>query len=327
MPHFFSRRQVLAGCGASLAAAGYPGHPLAGRGSAQAADQPGPPAQPFRYCLNMATLQGFKLPLERQVEVAAQAGFRSIEPWLRDLEAHLQAGKSLSDLKRRIDDLGLAVEDAIGFATWLVDDDAQRRAGLEELKRDMERLAQLGCRRIAAPPAGAYNTPGIDLQKIAGRYRTVLELGRQMGVVPQLEIWGGSKTMHTVSEAAFVATAADHPDASILLDLFHLYKGGSGFACLRVLSGGALGIFHMNDYPAQPPRETVTDADRVYPGDGIAPLDTVLRNLRDIGFRGPLSLELFNRRYWQQHDPLTVARTGLEKLRAAVRHALGPSTP
>jgi sugar phosphate isomerase/epimerase len=304
----------LAGCGASLAA-----------GLAAAADRPAPAAQPFRYCLNMATLQGFKLPLDEQVDIAARAGYRSIEPWLRDLEAYLQAGKSLKDLKRRIDDQGLAVEDAIGFATWMVDDDAQRRAGLEELKRDMDRLAQLGCRRVAAPPAGAYNTPGMDLRKIAERYRTVLELGRQTRVVPQLEIWGGSKTLHTVSEAAFVAIEADHPDASILLDLFHLYKGGSGFNSLRMLNGNALGIFHMNDYPAQPPRETVTDADRVYPGDGVAPLDTVLRNLHAIGFRGPLSLELFNRRYWQQ-DPLTVARTGLEKLRAAVRHALGPPT-
>jgi len=314
MTHLFSRRQVLAGCGASLAA-----------GVVAAADRPAPAAHPFRYCLNMATLQGFKLPLDEQVDIAARACYRSIEPWLRDLEAYLQAGKSLRDLKRRIDDLGLAVEDAIGFATWMVDDDAQRRAGLEELKRDMERLAQLGCRRVAAPPAGAYNTPGMDLRKIAGRYRNILELGRQTGVVPQLEIWGGSKAMHTVSEAAFVAIEADHPDASILLDLFHLYKGGSGFTSLRVLHGRALGIFHTNDYPAQPPRETITDADRVYPGDGIAPLDTVLRNLHDIGFRGPLSLELFNRRYWQQ-DPLTVARTGLEKLRAAVQHALGPPT-
>lgn len=301
----------MAGCGASLAA------------GLAAASPPGPgPQPPFRYCLNMATLQGFKLPLDKQVDIAAQAGFRSIEPWLRELDAYLQAGNSLRDLKRRIDDLGLVVEDAIGFATWMVDDDTQRRAGLEELKRDMERLAQLGCRRVAAPPAGAYNTPGMDLRKIAERYRTILELGGKMRVIPQLEIWGGSKTMHTVSEAAFVAIEADNRDASILLDLFHLYKGGSGFNSLRMLNGNALGIFHMNDYPAQPPRETITDADRVYPGDGVAPMDTVLRNLHYIGFRGPLSLELFNRRYWQQ-DPMTVARTGLEKLRAAVRRAIG----
>ena len=46
-----------------------------------------------------------------------------------------------------------------------------------------------------------------------------------------------------------------------------------------------------------------------------------LRNLRDGGFRGFLSLELFNRDYWMQ-DALAVARTGLEKLRAFIKSGL-----
>jgi sugar phosphate isomerase/epimerase len=78
----------------------------------------------------------------------------------------------------------------------------------------------------------------------------------------------------------------------------------------------------MNDYPADPPRATITDAHRVYPGDGAAPLDDLFHNLRDIGYRGMLSLELFNEKYYAQ-DPLEVAKTGLEKTRAAVRKALG----
>ena len=54
------------------------------------------------------------------------------------------------------------------------------------------------------------------------------------------------------------------------------------------------------------------------PGDGVAPLKEILRELRRIGYRGVLSLELFNRDYWKQ-DALTVARTGLEKMKAVVR--------
>jgi 2-keto-myo-inositol isomerase len=55
-----------------------------------------------------------------------------------------------------------------------------------------------------------------------------------------------------------------------------------------------------------------------YPGDGVAPLASMLRDLRRIGFRGVLSLELFNRDYWKQ-DALKVAQTGLDKMRAVVR--------
>jgi sugar phosphate isomerase/epimerase len=74
----------------------------------------------------------------------------------------------------------------------------------------------------------------------------------------------------------------------------------------------------MNDYPAVPGRAEITDAHRVYPGDGVAPLPAMLRELRRSGFRGVLSLELFNREYWKQ-DALAVARTGLEKMQAVVR--------
>jgi sugar phosphate isomerase/epimerase len=73
----------------------------------------------------------------------------------------------------------------------------------------------------------------------------------------------------------------------------------------------------MNDYPGGISRTDLTDADRVYPGDGIAPLKEILTTLRDIGFKGALSLELFNREYWK-HDAKTVVQTGLEKMKRAV---------
>jgi sugar phosphate isomerase/epimerase len=118
-----------------------------------------------------------------------------------------------------------------------------------------------------------------------------------------------------------VAIESGHPNACILVDVYHLHKGGSGFTGLKQLGPAALQVFHMNDYPANPPREKITDADRVYPGDGVAPLAAMLRDLHALGFRGLLSLELFNRGYWKQ-DALVVAKTGLEKMRAVVKKAL-----
>jgi sugar phosphate isomerase/epimerase len=261
---------------------------------------------------------GFKLPVVEEVAIAAKAGYQGVEPWIGNLRQYADGGGSLPDLKRRIADLGLTVENAIGFAAWIVDDEAQRRKGMEQMRRDMELIAAIGGRRIAAPPAGANNTPGMDLLKIAERYRELLELGRNVGVVPQLEIWGSSKTLSRPSQAALVAIETAHPDACLLLDVFHLYKSGAGFGGLRVISGEALHVIHLNDYPAQPPRERATDADRVFPGDGIAPYPAILSTLRAIGFHGTLSLEVFNREYWKR-DPLEVARTGLERMRRVVQ--------
>ena len=157
---------------------------------------------------------------------------------------------------------------------------------------------------------------------MAERYRAVLELGDQTGIVPEVELWGSSKNLHRLGETALVAIESNHPKACVLADVFHLYKGGSDFAGLALLSGRSMHNLHVNDYPTDPPRDRITDAHRVYPGDGVAPLATIYRTLRDNGYRGYLSLELFNRDYWKL-SPAKIARAGFEKLRESVRKAFG----
>jgi sugar phosphate isomerase/epimerase len=312
-----SRRDWLTAAGATTGAA------LCATGAAvekapSASTVSGPPA--VRYCLNMSTIRGQKLSVPDQVELAAKAGYGAIEPWMGELHAYVQSGGSAADLRKRIADQGLAVASAIGFAEWIVDDDQRRAAGLETAKKDMDLIASLGGTHIAAPPAGATKETNINLLAAAERYRALLELGESRGVIPQLEVWGFSTTLSKLGETALVALESQHSKACMLLDVYHLHKGGSGFSGLPLVAGSAMHCFHMNDYPADPPRATIKDADRVYPGDGVAPLTQLLRDLFATGFCGTLSLELFNPEYWKQ-DALLVARTGLEKMKEAVAKA------
>lgn len=275
--------------------------------------------EPFRYCLNTSTLKGHKLSLPELVDVAVGAGYEAIEPWVGEIDKFASEGGDLRDLRGKIADLGLTVEGGIGFFEWMVDDDALRRKGMDEARRSMGLLARLGGKRVAAPPWGAHTegSPKISLLAAADRYRDLCVLGEQTGVVPQVEVWGFAANLSKLSEAALIATEAGHPNANILADVYHLYKGGSPLPGMRLLHGDAFKLFHVNDYPAISPRE-INDKDRVFPGDGVAPMTTIFRNLRSIGFTGVLSLELFNEDYYQI-DPLTVAREGLEKLRAVVQ--------
>jgi sugar phosphate isomerase/epimerase len=274
----------------------------------------------FRYGLNTATIRGQNLPIDRQFEIAAKAGYDSVEPWIGDIAAYRSKGGSLADLKKKIADLGLTVDSAIGFAEWVVDDDARRKKGMETARRDMELVAAIGGTRVAAPPAGATDQANLDLRKAAERYRTLIELGATMNIVPQVEVWGFSKALQRLSECAYVAIESRHPKACVLPDVYHLYKGGSDHATIGLVAS-AMHCIHMNDYPATPPREKITDAERIYPGDGIAPTKQLLQALHAGGFRGVLSLELFNRAYWLQ-DAQSVAQTGLDKMKLLVRAAL-----
>jgi 2-keto-myo-inositol isomerase len=278
-------------------------------------------AEPFGYSFNTSTIRGQKVPIDEEARIAAKAGYHAIEPWMAELHSYVNKGGNLKDLGKQIADLGLKVESAIGFAKWIVDDELERKKGLDEAKRDMEMVLAIGGVRIAAPPAGATEKPVADLQVIADRYRTLAELGAKVGVIPEAEVWGFSRTMSKLGETVLIAMESGHSKACVLPDVYHLFKGGSGFDGLRMLQGKAIGIFHVNDYPKDKDRKVIKDADRIYPGDGVAPLGDVFRTLRDIGYRGMLSLELFNPEYYK-HDAAEVARTGLEKTRTAVKAAL-----
>jgi 2-keto-myo-inositol isomerase len=318
--HSVSRREWLAGVAgtAALAASAQGGQPVATKTT-------------FKFCLNTSTVRdkdGKSRPIVDLIDIAARAGYDAIEPWTSEIDEYVKTGGTLKDLRKRIEDAGLKVADVIGFSEWIVEDEARRKKGLELAKRDMGWAAEIGSPRLAAPPVGAtggmskrddpkFTQPVIDLLAAADRYRALLDLGKSMGVTPVVEIWGFSKTLRRLGEALCVAAECGDTTATILPDVYHLYKGGSDFAGLGLLSGSAIGIFHVNDYP-KIARDKIVDADRVYPGDGIAPLKEVFTALRKSGYAGYVSLELFNRGYWKE-DPHQVARTGLAKTKAVAQ--------
>lgn len=279
--------------------------------SAAPASKPWPK---FRYCLNTSTINGGEVPVREQLAIAAEAGYDSVELWLRDVTKYLEQGGKLSDLAKEISDLGLGLDSAIAFGNWIADDPQQRASGLEQCRRDMEMVRDLGGQRIAAPPVGATGEPKLNLDAAAERYRRLLEIGAECEVAPQVELWGFSLNLASLAEVLYVATAANHPNACLLLDVYHMYKGGSDFTNIGFVPGTKLHCLHMNDYPDTPARTEINDAARVYPGDGVAPIGEILKSLVANGFAGTLSLELFNRDYWKL-PPQEVAKVGLEKMK------------
>jgi len=304
-----SRRQAISALGLTGASTALM--------SCATTQQPKSASSTFRYCLNMSTIRGQKLSVAEEIDVAGKAGYDAIEPWLGKLNEYVKSGGSLTDLRKQIEGYGMTVESAIGFASWAVNDPSKRKQGVADATRDMELLAKIGGKRIAAPPAGIPRDDLVEPDAAAERYRALLEIGEQTGVVPQIEMWGGNPSIGKVSTAVYIGIEAGHPQACFLGDVFHTYKGGSDFDGLRLLSAQALQVIHMNDYPADPPQDKIGDQHRVFPGDGIAPLNEIFGIFKSVGATPVLSLELFNRDYWEM-DPLDTATIGLHKMRAAV---------
>lgn len=266
----------------------------------------------FIFSLNTSTVRGQKLSLPKLIELAARAGYQGLEPWMMEIESYLKEGNSIASLKKLANDAGITLVDCIGFPTWMAQDEEKSKAGFIQMEKEMGILAELGCTRVAAPAIGA-EAP-LDLLKAGERYKKLLDLGRKTGVMPQLEFWGAYPAFFHLSQALAVAAAADDSDAKILADVYHLFRGGSGFEGLKLIDGQAISIFHLNDFPKDIPRTSQQDKDRVFPGDGAAPLQSLSDTLRKKGGEIVLSLELFNPEYYAM-DPNYVAKTGLEKMK------------
>ncbi len=269
-------------------------------------------ASTFKFSLNTSTIRGQKLSLPQIIELAARAGYDGFEPWMMEIQAYLETGKSLASLKKLASDAGLEFFDCIGFPTWMAQDAEKSKTGFAQMETEMGILADLGCPRVAAPAIGT-EAP-IDLLQTGEKYKRLLDLGRKTGVMPQLEFWGAFPSFYHLGQAMAVAAAADDKDAKILADVYHLFRGGSGFEGMKMLDGHAIDIFHMNDFPAAIPRTEQQDKDRVMPGDGAAPMQELADTLKSKGKPIILSLELFNPTYYAM-DAEVVVKEGLEKMK------------
>ena len=315
-----SRREMIVSAAAAFGAAGV----WSDTSDAQATQPTGARTrsanEPFGYCLNTSTIRGNNLDFPAVVAAASKAGFHALEPWITELDRYTTGGGTLKDLGKRIADAGLTVENAIAFNAFLDDDETRRAASMEKLKVDMDKVAQIGGKRIAVPP-GNNRAAAVSLDNAARYYRDALEMGEKMGVQPLLELWGTHPVLGPLSHGIYVTVAAGRADASLLLDVFHLYKSGTPFTALKQINGASLHVMHLNDYPQAADSSTLNDGNRIYPGDGVAPLRQIFRDLRDSGFRGYFSLELFNKEYWAKSADENL-KTAMDKIRATVRAAM-----
>jgi len=270
-------------------------------------------------CLNTSTIRPAGL-LEK-IDIAARTGYSAIELWTEELNRFEQSGRSLAELRRILEDSGLAVASVITLSDWMQSQGFHKEAAYREACRRMEQAAAVGAAHIVASPVP--DVPHLDIPLAAARYRELLEEGQAFGVRPAMEFLGFQHNVYQLEQALAIVRQADHPHGCLVLDPFHLFRGGSGFGGIRDLPSKTIAVCHFNDAPASPPQFEQTDADRVYPGDGIPPLHAFLRDLDAIGYEGFLSLELFNPGYWTR-DLSEVAGTGREKTEAVVRSAGEP---
>jgi len=272
---------------------------------------------PWPICLDTATIR--PASLKEKVKIAAKAGFDAIEPWDGELEEFEARGGNLNDLGKEIRDLGLFVPSVIGLWNALPPTRELFDQSLKDTRNRMRMAAAIGAEHIQTIP----NTAGDNYNQkwIAARYREIIEIGlKEYNIQPAL-VFVKYQPVKTMGQAMGIAMDANHPKAMIIPDTYHMYISEGGFEGLKMIRGNAIAIFQFSDVPSTPTAiADLGDQHRVYPGDGILDLPQIFRDLKDTGFKGAISLEMYNPNYWKE-DLQQVAATGLKKTLEVLKKA------
>ncbi len=251
--------------------------------------------------------------LETDVEASKLAGFTGLEVWASKLDHYLSV-HSMAELSALFSRNGIfpMVLNSIEFIGFRGNDYHQIQSRCQELSIIARAI---GCPAIAVVPSPIPDHK-ITWNEIVMEYVKVLrDMGKMAagyGINLAFEPLGfGWCTVRTPRGAWEIIQKTGMENVGMILDAAHFHAGGGLLSELDELDTSRIFGFHIDDLE-DCPKEAITDATRVMPGDGVVPLAAICEKLSRIGYDGHCSVELFRPEYWEL-DPAQVAIEAREK--------------
>ena len=252
-------------------------------------------------CINGATTMPYTL--EQDLEAAAKAGFDAVEIWSRKLDTYLETHDT-AELNALLDAQGLRAASLCPYGLVGFSDNSNE---LDSIDRAAEVASAIDCPVLLvcadAPPDDMDRDEAYDT--MAATARNYAERAAAHGVKIAIEPLGRHPFIPGPREALEVIERAGHDSLGLMVDFFHYYKSGVPLDDIRAIPTELLLIVHVDDCEDLPPAE-LTDQHRVYMGEGVLPLKEMMGVLREKGYAGALSVEIFREAYWE-NDPVEIS--------------------
>ncbi|MGQ9594730.1 MAG: sugar phosphate isomerase/epimerase family protein [Anaerolineae bacterium] len=271
--------------------------------------------------LSLSTGSLAPLPWWRFLPCLRRAGFEGVE-WVVGPELLWQRPEEIGGMVRRA---GLAVFSVhppfAKVGRWANEGEA--------LARQVRLTAAIGAPLTLIHPPQDADWQASGAQRWRRGLEAGLDLARRLGVRVALETagrrWRG-EARRLLLDPEELAAFAEEWDLGVVLDVTHVGSLDPSLASAEVLLGPRLLGVHLSDM-AQEPHDPVRRAlgrfatTHRLPGEGILPLQDLLRRLAGMGFAGPVTLEA-SPAYLALRRPWGLERT-LRDAAAAVRDGWG----
>jgi len=251
-------------------------------------------------------------PFDRDLEDFAGAGCQSVEVWLTKLETYLES-HTPKEFRYWLEKMRLALPVA-SFQGGLVASQGDKRReawNLFSRRLDLCREFQIGTIVVACDVPLPLDQQAIERVQVS--LTQVAQEAGQRGLRAALEFQAGSAFANNLQTAAALVADVGSPHLGLCLDAFHWHIGPSKTEDLGYLTNENLFHVQLCDL-ADVPRELARDSDRILPGDGDIHLAAIIERLKQIDYRGCVSIELMNPQLWQI-PALQLADAGMAALR------------
>ncbi|MFL5289423.1 MAG: bifunctional sugar phosphate isomerase/epimerase/4-hydroxyphenylpyruvate dioxygenase family protein [Rhodopila sp.] len=248
--------------------------------------------------------------LAEKLEAIAAVGFDGVEIFENDL---LTFDGSPKDVRYLAESLGLTITCFQPFRDFEAMPEPQRARNLDRAERKFDVMQELGtelllvCSNIAPAAIDDDQRAAADLAEMAERaHRRGLRVGFEALA------WG--RHINTWRHAWQVIAAANHPALGLIVDSFHTLALDDDLSALAIVPPEKIFFAQLADAPKLSMDVLSWSRHfRNFPGQGQLPVASFVRDLVAAGYRGPLSLEIFNDEFRAAPARL-MARDGLRSL-------------
>ena len=241
----------------------------------------------------------------RALEGWAKAGIRNVELNANLVNDFLNTD-TLDGARNVLTDNGLTPVHGAVSVQGLLEPNPDHATAIENLKRRLDMFSTLGLDKVYTTSYGGRKLTLDEYKIVVDNMRTVGETAKSFNMMMSVEFVRSSAYMSTLLTGLKLTREAAHPNLGLMFDFYHFWSGLNKLEDMDEIRPGEIQHVHFQDVPDLP-RELLDNSTRIIPGDGVSPLNTMLKKLAEKDYAGPLSVELFLPEF-QEGDPYEVAR-------------------
>jgi len=271
----------------------------------------------MKIALNGATTMHADLTTD--IQAASAAGYELIELWAAKLREFLKTN-TVADLKTLLETNNLQPY-SINSIEHITFRNAEDYGVIKAECEEYSKIAgEINCPYVVVVPGKLPENATEEgiIDESVKVLNELADIAEKYNVGLAFEFLGQADcSVQTLDLDKKIIELVNRDNVGLVIDTFHFYAGNSSFEAIETLDPKKLFIFHIND-AENLPKGDLTDAHRLYPGEGILPIKEIKQRFDKIGYDRMVSIEIFRPEYWNE-DPFEVAK----RAKAATEKVLG----